>query len=131
MVSEKSIAQFLQAAGELQEDAKSAARSTSKFTLAYEGMFSVVMAVLEFHGVRPGDASGHRATSIGRAAADLGLSSAQQSVLLRLHDVRNRVTYRKPIPPVTKSDAEAMQSILTAMFEAARVLISNRNGTGT
>jgi len=69
--------------------------NSARFLLAYEGMFSVVMAVLESHEVRPGDSGGHRATAIQRVAADLRLDAAQQSVLARLHDVRNRVTYLK------------------------------------
>lgn len=95
------------------------------FLLAYEGMFNVVMAVMEFYEVRPGDGGGHRATAIARVAADLGLAPAKQSALTRLHDARNRVTYRKPIPPVTKADADAMQSILDDMLAAARTLIGS------
>lgn len=85
-------------------------------------MFSVVMAVLEFHGVRPGDGGGHRATAIARVATDLKLEPARQSALTRLHDARNRVTYRTPIPPITKTDADAMQRILQDMLAAAKAL---------
>lgn len=42
---------------------------------------------------------------------------------IRLHDVRNRVTYRQPIPPITKSDAEALQIILDDMLAAAKLLV--------
>ncbi len=94
-----------------------------RFALAYEGMFSVVMAVLESYDVRPGDGGGHRTTAIARVAADLRLDTAKQSVLYRLHDVRNRVTYRTPIPPITAADAIAMQTILDDMLTAARTLI--------
>lgn len=37
--------------------------------------------------------------------------------------VRNRVTYRDPIPPVTKADSTAMQAILARMLPAAKSLI--------
>ena len=123
--STESIEQFMRNAQELAAAAKTGLGASPQFLLAYEGMFNVVMAVLEFHEVRPGDASGHRATAIGRVAADLGLAPAKRSVLIRLHDVRNRVTYRKPIPPVTKSDAEAMLSILNDMLSAAQTLIGS------
>ena len=123
--SKESIKQFMQNAQELLAATKVGLGASPQFLLAYEGMFNVVMAVLEFYGVRPGDAGGHRATAIGRVAADLGLTPAKQSALIRLHDARNRVTYRKPIPPVTKSDADAMQSILDDMHSAARALIGS------
>jgi hypothetical protein len=74
---------------------------SARFLLAYEGMFNVVMAVLDFFEVRPGDAGGHRLTAVKRVAVNLNLSVARQSVLGRLHDVRNRVTYRAPLPPIT------------------------------
>jgi hypothetical protein len=123
--SEESIAQFLQAAQEMLTASSANLGVGPIFTLAYEGMFNVVMAVLEFHGVRPGDNGGHRASAINRVAADLGLSPAKQSVLTRLHDARNRVTYRKPLPPVTKADADAMRSILSDMYPAASALINS------
>jgi hypothetical protein len=73
---------------------------------------SVVMAVLEFYEVRPGDSGGHRVTATKRVAVDLQHDAAKQRVLRRLHDVRNRVTYRQPLPPITKADADALQSIV-------------------
>lgn len=98
-------------------------RDSARFLLAYEGVFSVVMAVLEAYEVRLGDGGGHRSTAIARVAADLRLTPAKQSVLIRLHDVRNRVTYRQPIPPITKADADAMQAILEEVLPAAITLI--------
>jgi hypothetical protein len=121
--SRDSIQQFLQTAEGMRTDARLPMRDSARFLLAYEGMFSVVMAVLEAYEVRPGDGGGHRSTAIARVAADLRLSPAKQSVLIRLHDVRNRVTYRQPIPPITKADANAMQAILDDMLPAAIALI--------
>lgn len=98
---------------------------SARFLLAHEGMFNIVMAVLEFHEVRPGDAGGHRAIAIQRVAADLHLNAAQQSVLARLHDMRNRVTCRAPLPPISKAEADAMQSVLQALLPAAQALITS------
>ncbi len=123
--SEGSLAQFLRTADEMASAAASPMPNSARFLLAYEGMFSVVMAVLEFHGVRPGDAGGHRATAIQRVAADLNLDAAKQSVVARLHDVRNRVTYRAPLPPITKADADALLAILQEMLAAARAVIGS------
>ena len=121
--SKDSIKQFLQTADEMTAAAQLPMPNSAKFLLAYEGMFSVVMAVLEFHEVRPGDAGGHRATAIQRVAADLKLDAAKQSVVSRLHDVRNRVTYRAPLPPITKADADALLAILQELRAAARAMI--------
>lgn len=123
VASKDSIAQFLRNADEMLEGAKSRLPDSATFLLSYEGMFNVVMAVLEFHGVRPGDGSGHRTTAIQRVAVDLKLDAARQSALARLHDVRNRVTYRRPLPPLTKADANAMRAVLEEMLAAARKII--------
>ncbi|MEO6276968.1 hypothetical protein [Roseateles sp.] len=120
--SPASLAQFLRTADDMLAATQSVMPESARFLLAYEGMFNVVMAVLEFHEVRPGDAGGHRATAIQRVAADLKLDASRQSVLARLHDVRNRVTYRQPLPPITKADAESMQAVLAEMLPAARTL---------
>lgn len=120
-----SIDQFLRNADELLAGAGSSMPDSARFILAYEGMFNVVMAVLEFHGVRPGDGGGHRTTAIQRVATDLKLDSNRQSALARLHDIRNRVTYRKPLLPVTRADADAMRLILQQMLAATKTLLRN------
>ena len=97
----------------------------ARFTLAYEGMFNIVMAVLEFHGVRPGDTGGHRQIAIQRAAADVQLEASKFSALLRLHDIRNRVTYRTSIPPLTRSDADAMQEVFEDFLNSAESLLGS------
>lgn len=121
--SPDSIAQFMQMAQDMRADAQANARTSTKFYLAYEGMFNVIMAVLESYGTRPGDGAGHRVTAISRVAVDLGLDAGEQSTLGRLHDLRNRVTYRKPIPPATKADAVAMETLLAKMLPAAHALM--------
>lgn len=120
--SKASIAQFLQTADDMLAGLKAPMPETARFSLAYEGMFSVVMAVLEFYEVRPGDTGGHRVTAIKRVAVDLKLDVPKQSVLGRLHDLRNRVTYKSSLPPITKADADAMLTILEEMLPAARAL---------
>jgi hypothetical protein len=89
VANQESIAQFMRTAEEMQVAAKTPMPDSARFVLAHEGMFNVVMAVLEFYEVRPGDSGGHRTTAIGRVAADLKLEAPKQSVLGRLHDVRN------------------------------------------
>jgi len=122
--TQDSINQFVQIAQDMLADAHTNTRTSTKFYLAYEGMFNIVMAVLEFYGTRPGDGAGHRATAIARVAVDLGLGNEKQSALRRLHDLRNRVTYRKPIPPATNADASAMESLLAEMLPASLALMN-------
>lgn len=119
-----SVAQFLRTADDMAAAAAGPMPDSARFHLAYEGMFNTIMAVLEHYGVRPGDSGGHRVTAIQRVAGDLRLSAVKQSALGRLHDLRNRVTYRASIPPITKADADAMQSILADMLPAAKALIT-------
>ncbi len=126
--SAASIAQFMRTANDMLTATAAQMPDSARFLLAYEGMFNVVMAVLEFHEVRPGDSGGHRATAIQRVAADLHLNPAQQSVLARLHDMRNRVTYRAPLPPISKADADAMQAVLQALLPASQALIDGTDG---
>ena len=97
----------MQNAQELQDASKGSLGASPQFLLAYEGMFNVVMAVLEFYEVRPGDAGGHRATAIGRVAADLALPPAKQGLLQRdqllwpgVHQHRQGGPRRTPAPPL-------------------------------
>lgn len=96
-IDQNSIAQFMRSAEEMLVTSKATTSAAPRFTLAYEGMFNVVMAVLEFHGVRPDDSPGHRVTAIQRVAADLGFDWEKQSALRRLHGNRNRLTYRQSV----------------------------------
>jgi hypothetical protein len=119
-----SIEQFVVTAEQMRTTAKAPMPDSARFTLCYEGMFNVVMAVLEFYGTRPGDGGGHRTTAIQRVATDLKLDVGALSALTRLHNTRNRVTYRDAIPPITMADADAMQRILDAMLPAAKTLMA-------
>jgi hypothetical protein len=120
--TKESIEQFIVTAEQMRTTAKVQMPDSARFTLCYEGMFNVVMAVLELYGTRPGDGGNHRTTAIQRVASDLKLDVGALSALTRLHSIRNRVTYRDAIPPITKADADAMQRILDAMLPAAQTL---------
>jgi hypothetical protein len=121
--SKDSFQQFMRTAEGMQGDAKVPMRDPARLLLAYEGMFGIVMAVLQFHDGRPGDGGGHRATANRASGRGPEARPAKQGVSARWHDVRNRVTYRQPIPPIRKADADAMQTILDEMLPAAKVLI--------
>lgn len=121
-----SIDQFLRVATGLLKDAGSAGISPhGKYLMAYEGIFSVVMATLEHFEARPGDGDGHRTISIQRVAADLGLDSAKFASVTRLHAERNRSIYKAPIPPISVEQAALAVQLLSDMLEKATALIAS------
>ena len=90
------------------------------FTNAYEGYHQVVRAVLEFYEVRTKDAG--RAMAIQRVSADLKLTNAEMSAIVREHDRRNDTSCRSPFPPLSKADAATMVGILDKYLPVARGL---------
>jgi hypothetical protein len=90
------------------------------FTMAYEGYFQIVQAILEHHGVRTKDAG--RNLAIQRVSSDLKLTSAEMPFVIRAHERRNNTAYRSPFPPVSDADAQAMVSILKKYLPVAMVL---------
>lgn len=96
---------YLETAKEISPD-----KSLQIFTMAYEGYFQIVQAVLEHHGVRTKDAG--RNLAILRVSSDLQLTSAEMPFVIRAHERRNSTAYRSPFPPVSNADATAMVHIL-------------------
>ncbi len=117
------IDQYLANAADLQGDAESAKTILGRFTLAYEGIHCVAMAVLNHLGVRPGDGEGHRTVALQVAVDALRMSEDDPNanrVLSHLHDTRNRKIYRQPLPPVTKNLADNAAVFLRRMLPLAR-----------
>lgn len=92
------------------------------FTLAYEGYFSIVQAVLEYHQVRTRDAG--RNLAIQRVAQDLQLSMGEFVIVTKAHERRNHTSYTSPFPPLSKAEAAAMLAILQKSLSAARSLVT-------
>jgi hypothetical protein len=86
------------------------AKSLQVFTMAYEGYYAIVQAVLEFHQVRTKDAG--RNLAIQRVSRDLKLSTGEFAAVTRAHERRNNTSYVSPFPPVSKAEATAMVGIL-------------------
>jgi hypothetical protein len=120
----ESIQQYLDIATCMLNDAKTKSLSHhGAFIVAYEGIFSLVMATLEFYGARPGDGEGHRVQAIQRVAADYGLVPDQFSALTRLHAERNRAIYKKPLPPISAEQvALTIQLLENLHTEAVKLL---------
>ena len=90
------------------------------FTLAYEGYFQLVQAVLEFHAVRTKDAG--RNLAIQRVNSDLKLDPVEFKLVNDAHGRRNATSYQSPFPPVSIAEANALVAILEKYLPAARKL---------
>jgi len=95
-----------------------AGRTLQVFTMAYEGYFAIVQAVLEHHEVRTKDAG--RNLAIQRVSQDLQLSAGEFAAVSRAHERRNNTSYVSPFPPVSKAEASVMVAILEKYLPLAR-----------
>ncbi len=113
---------FLKTAAEDLEVAMSidVKHSKQRFTLAYEGFYSLVQSVLDFYEVRTKDSG--RNLAIQRAAADLKLAPGEFKLVIDAHARRNDTTYRSPFPPISRAEAQAMIDILAKALPLAHVL---------
>ncbi len=116
------VAGFLRNAGDYLDTAKclDPARTLQVFTMAYEGYFQVVQAVLEFHEVRTKDAG--RNLAIQRVSADLKLDAREIAFVIKAHERRNGTSYTSPFPPVSKAEAATLVSILEKYLPQAQTL---------
>lgn len=116
------IAGFLRNAADYKvtADELDSARHLQVFTLAYEGYFQVVQAILEFYEVRTKDAG--RNLAIQRVSASLGVSPQEFAFITKAHERRNGTSYVSPFPPVSKAEAATMLSILTKYLPVAHTL---------
>jgi hypothetical protein len=110
--TEGAVAQYLKNAADYLETAKALnpSKPMPMFTMAYEGMYSLVQAVLEFHTVRTKDAG--RNLAIQRVASDLKLEPGEFKLMSDAHARRNGTTYVSPFPPVTRAEANALIALL-------------------
>lgn len=116
------IAGFLHNAADYKSAAEGLdpARHLQVFTLAYEGYFQVVQAVLGFYEVRTKDAG--RNLAIQRVSSSLGVSPQEFAFITKAHERRNGNSYLSPFPPVSKAEAAAMLAILAKFLPVAHTL---------
>jgi hypothetical protein len=107
------VSQYLVNAQDYTTAATAASLPVARFTLAYEGFYCLVQAVLEHYGVRSTSRQGHRIVAIQRVCADLKLTPGQVKQVSDVHARRNESTYRAPIPPVSQAEADAMLAIVS------------------
>lgn len=103
---------------ELSEAVYKVEQQLGRPTLAYEGYFSIVQAVLEHHQVPTREAG--RSLAIQRVAQDLQLSIGEFAIITKAHERRNHTSYTSPFPPLSKAEAASMLAILRKSLSAAR-----------
>lgn len=126
-----SIEQFVAAAQEYFNDCPRVASDRARFLIAYEGFHSLAMAVLNHYGTRAGDGEGHRIQALQLAVHEIGMEKSMPGTLKTvtdLHLTRNEKTYKQPIPPVTKAEADAAVAILGAAIGSTRRLVGLASG---
>ena len=97
------------------------------FTMAYEGYFQLVQAVLEFYEVRTKDAG--RNLAIQRVSTDLMVDTKEFAFITKAHARRNGTSYSSPFPPVSKSEALTMVAILEKYLPQAHTLTATASTT--
>ena len=121
---EDAIRQYLSNARQYRDDASKAASPAGRFTLAYEALFALAMAVLTDRGVRTGG-EGHRSTALQLTIVELtkdAFKGTAQAVG-RIHAARNDSTYFKPVPPVSDALAKVTLKLMDAALAGATVTI--------
>jgi hypothetical protein len=113
---------FLRNAADYLDAAKALdpAKHLQVFTMAYEGYFQVVQAVLEFYEVRTKDAG--RNLAIQRVSSDLKVDTREFTFITKAHERRNGTSYSSPFPPVSKAEAVTMVAILEKYLPQANIL---------
>lgn len=118
---EESIAQFIRNAEAMLGDAKLGATSVhGSFTLAYEGVHCLAMAMLNHFSVRAHGGEGHRSMALQVLVDQSGLDRPTFVLVSRAHERRNHNTYTRPLPPVSKAEAASMISVLAAALAAVK-----------
>lgn len=115
-------ASFLRNAADYRATAEEldSARPMQIFTLAYEGYFQVVQAILEFYEVRTKDSG--RNLAIQRVSTSLGVDPQEFAFITKAHERRNGTSYISPFPPVSKAEAAMMLAILAKYLPVAHTL---------
>jgi hypothetical protein len=90
------------------------------FSMAYEGFFQMVQAVLEFYEVRTKDAG--RNLAIQRVCADLMMNPVEFALVSKAHARRNDTSYTSPFPGVTKAEAQTLVDLLEKYLVVAHKL---------
>ena len=116
------IAGFLRNAADYKATAEELdpSRHMQVFTLAYEGYFQIVQAVLERYEVRTKDAG--RNLAIQRVSTSLGVNTQEFAFITKAHERRNGTSYVSPFPPVSKAEAATMLAILAKYLPVAQTL---------
>jgi hypothetical protein len=121
---DESVRQFIRNAEAMLGDARLGGSSVhGSFTLAYEGVHCLAMALLNHFSVRAHSGEGHRTMALQVLVDQSGIAKLVPGafqLVTRAHAKRNHNTYTRPLPPVSRAEADAMIGVLTAALAAVK-----------
>nr|WP_316653032.1 hypothetical protein [uncultured Gellertiella sp.] len=115
------VRQYIIYAKEFLADAEKSETTRSRFLLAYEGMHSLSMAVLNRIGVRSQGSDGHRQTAFQAALLVIDVDELRKgasAAIMGFHKTRNTITYQSPFPPMSEKVGTAAIQALKFMLAA-------------
>jgi hypothetical protein len=125
--SKEDVAQYVVNAEHMLADAELPGISVhGSFTLAYEGLHCLAVAILNYYRVRAVEGRGHRTTALQLLPSCLSLKEAVPGadiIVTRAHERRNNTTYNRPVPPIPAGDARALVALLKAAVPKAKALL--------
>ncbi len=125
---EDKIRRFIERARASQKDAENRDISAySRFTIAYEAIHSLAIAMLTHFSVRTDAAEGHRQTALQILLEVTDLKNkiaGSYKTLMDAHKQRNRLSYDDPDPSPTAAEADAMLALLVAALPLTESLIA-------
>lgn len=121
------VRQYVIYAKQYLADAEKAETPRSRFLLAYEGMHSLSMAILNRIEVRADGSEGHRQTAFQAALMVIEvdeLRKGSSAAIMSFHRTRNTVTYQSPFPPMSEKVGSAAIEALKFMLAAAESFLN-------
>lgn len=121
------VRQYVIYAKEYLADAEKSETTRSRFLLAYEGMHSLSMAVLNRVGVRSEGSDGHRQTAFQAALMVIKVDEVRKgasTAIMGFHRTRNDITYHSPFPPMSEKVGTAAIEALKFMLAATEKFLA-------
>ncbi|WP_105416485.1 hypothetical protein [Neorhizobium sp. T25_27] len=121
------VRQYVIYAKEYLADAEKTETTRSRFLLAYEGMHSLSLAVLNRVGVRSEGSDGHRQTAFQVALMVIEVDEVRKgasTAIMGFHRTRNTITYQSPFPPMSEKVGTAAIEALKFMLAATEKFLA-------
>jgi hypothetical protein len=119
---DRSIREWLRVAGAYFRDSLNVSLSRqTRFIAAYEGIYTVAVAVLNYYGTRPTEGEVNRMLAIQTAFAEIGVNSAR--AIANIHKMHSDSTSRGALPPISEMATFGTARLLGRAVEALRLFV--------